>query len=99
MTSSDPRWLPDVLFALLAAVRAAPLGDDATGRCWVCAAPAEAQCDQGIHGRPGTPLCDRWLCWAHATVVHQPWDVLQLDGVDIRCPEHVQLASMEESRG
>lgn len=62
-------------------------GDNMTitesGPCWVCGAVAMGRCD--------APGCVRWLCYDHAAVEAQPWDVAGWDGVDIRCQEHRTL--------
>lgn len=52
-------------------------------RCVICGdAAGDTSCDD----------CRRWLCWEHAIVEAQAWDVHGFDGVDIRCPDHRHIS-------
>ena len=67
-------------------IKAGVMRDDlwslASGSCWQCGDDAPWSCD--------APGCGRWVCDAHTAVEAQAWDLLGVDGVDIRCREHVR---------
>jgi len=71
-------------------------GEVPTGPCWVCGAVATNQCDYRYDDS-----CRRWICYDHAVVEAQAWDIHGMDGVDIRCQEHrnLSLDSRDWGRG